>query len=135
MRFFLEKKAPNQIEFGLIYGVIALIILGAACWPPILTLAPDCVFKGLTGMSCPTCGSTRSLVYLSQGDIMPAFSMNPLVTLAMIAAVLYFLTTLVALAFDLSRITCTLTHKEKNIARAAAVMLLLAQWAYLTLRL
>lgn len=135
MRFSLEKKEPSQIEFGLIYGVIALIMLGVARWPPILSFAPDCIFKGLTGGPCPTCGSTRALVLLSHGDLVPAFSLNPLVTLAMIAAVLYFLANLIMLAFHLPRITCILTDKEKNVVRAAAIILLLAQWAYLTMRL
>lgn len=135
MRFSLGKKAPNQIEFGLIYGVIALIMLGVARWPPILSLAPGCVLKGLTGVPCPTCGSTRALVHLSHGDIVLAFLMNPLVTIALIGAVLSFLTSLITLAFDLPRITCLLTDKEKSLARAAVVMLLLAQWAYLTMRL
>jgi hypothetical protein len=131
MRFTLDKKAPNQIEFGVIYGVIALIILGVAGWPPILSLAPGCVFKTLTGIPCPTCGSTRSLVHLSHGDIVPAFFMNPLVTLAMVTTVLYFLISLITLAFDLPRIRCMLTDKEKSIVKAAAVTLLLAQWSYL----
>lgn len=135
MRFSLGKKTPHQIEFGLIYGVIALIMLGVARWPPILSLAPACVFKGLTGIPCPTCGSTRALVHLSHVDIVPAFLMNPLTTLALIGAVLYFLTSLITLAFDLPRIACLLTDKEKNIARATVAILLLAQWAYLTLRL
>ena len=135
MRFSLKKKCPNQIEFGVIYGVIALLLLSAAWWPPILSLAPGCVFRGLTGVPCPTCGSTWSLVHLSHGDILSAFSMNPLVTLVMIAAVLYFFFSLILLAFDLPRITCILTEKEKSLARAAVVMLLLAQWAYLTIRL
>jgi hypothetical protein len=135
MRLFLEKKASNQIEFGVIYGVIALLMLGAAWWPPLLSLAPGCVFQGLTGVPCPTCGSTRSLVHLSHGDIVSAFSMNPLVTLAMIAAVVYFLFSLIILAFDLPRITCILTDKEKSVMRAAVLIILLAQWAYLTIRL
>lgn len=131
MRLFLKKNASNQIEFGLIYGGIALLMLGAAWLPPILSLAPDCVFQGLTGLPCPACGSTRSFVHLSQGDVLSAFSMNPLTTLGMIAAVLYFLSSLITLAFDLPRISFLLTDKEKNRARAGVVMLLLAQWAYL----
>jgi len=134
MRLFLEKKSPHQIEFGLIYGVIALIMLGVAWWPPILSLAPGCVFKRLIGLPCPTCGSTRSLVHLSHGDILSALSMNPLVTLAMIFAVMYFFYSLITLVFDLPRFSCILTDREKSLARAMFIMLLLAQWAYLTMK-
>ena len=131
MRFSLEKKAPGRIEFGIIYGVIALVLLGIARCPPMLSLAPGCVFKGLIGLPCPTCGSTRALVHLSHGEIGPAFSMNPLATLAMFGAVLYFFLSLIALAFDLPRVTFILKDRGKNIVRAAVVTLLLAQWAYL----
>ena len=50
MQLFLKKRAPDQIEFGIIYGGIALAILGAGWSQSILSFAPDCVFKGLTGI-------------------------------------------------------------------------------------
>jgi Protein of unknown function (DUF2752) len=135
MRLFLKKRAPDQIEFGLLYGGIALVMLGVGRLHRVLSLAPDCVFKGLTGIPCPTCGSTRSVVHLSHGDILSAFIMNPLTTLCLILAVLYFIYSLVSAAFDLPRICFLLTNKEKNVVRAGVVLLLLMQWAYLIMLL
>ena len=131
MRLFLKKRAPDQIEFGIIYGGIALVVLGVGRLQPILSFAPHCVFKGLTGIPCLTCGSTRSVVHLSHGDILSAFAMNPLTTLCLISAVLYFFYSLISAATDLPRISLSLTDKEKNIMRAGVVLLLLVQWAYL----
>ena len=131
MQLLLKKRTPDQIEFGIIYGGIALMILGAGWLRSVLSYAPDCVFKGLTGIPCPTCGSTRSVVHLSHGDILSAFTMNPLMTLCLMSAVLYFIYGLIGAAFHLPRIGFLFTDKEKTIMRAGAVMLLIVQWAYL----
>jgi hypothetical protein len=135
MRLYLKKKSSNQIEFGIIYGGIALLMLGVGRLLPILSYAPDCVFKGLIGIPCPTCGSTRSVVHLAHGDILSALAMNPLTTLCLMAAIAYFISSLMSMAFDLPRINFLLADKEKNVMRAGAVMILLAQWAYLIVQL
>lgn len=134
MRLNLKKKSSNQIEFGIIYGGIALLMLGVSRLLPVLSFAPDCVFKGLTGIPCPTCGSTRSVVHLAHGDILSAFAMNPLTTLCLMAAIVYFISSLMSVAFDLPRINILLADKEKKVMRAGAVMILLAQWAYLIIQ-
>ena len=134
MRLYLKKRTSNQIEFGIIYGGIALLMLGAGWLLPILSFAPDCVFKGLTGIPCPTCGSSRSVMHLAHGDILSALAMNPLTTLCLIAAILYFIASLTSVAFDLPRINIILAVKEKNVMRAGVVMILLAQWAYLIIQ-
>jgi hypothetical protein len=131
MQLFLKKRAPDQIEFGIIYGGIALVLLGVGWLPSILSFAPDCVFKGLTGIPCLTCGSTRSVVHLSHGDILSAFTMNPLTTLCLMSAVLYFIYSFMSAAFHLPRISFLFTDKERTIMSAGVVMLLLVQGVYL----
>jgi hypothetical protein len=134
MRLYLKKRTSNQIEFGIIYGGIALLMLGVGWLLPILSFAPDCVFKGLTGIPCPTCGSTRSVVHLAHGDILSALTMNPLTTLCLIAAIVYFIVSLMSVVFDLPRINFLLADKEKNVMRAGVVMIMLVQWAYLIIQ-
>lgn len=131
MQVFFKKRSAGQIEFGVIYGGFAVLILCAARLLPILSLAPACAFKGLTGVPCPTCGSTRSVLYLSQGEISAALAMNPLTTLGLMAAMLYFLYSVVTLACDLPRINFLFADREKIAVRAAAVILLFVQWSYL----
>lgn len=36
-----------------------------------------CLFRWLTGVPCPACGSTRALRVLLQGDVAQAFLINP----------------------------------------------------------
>lgn len=37
-----------------------------------------CVFKNITGVACPSCGSTRAVVLLAEGNITQAGLTNPL---------------------------------------------------------
>lgn len=44
---------------------------------------PGCPFRGLTGLACPGCGSTRGLHCLLHGQVTAAFEFNPLLILAL----------------------------------------------------
>jgi len=36
-----------------------------------------CVFKNATGIACPSCGATRSVLLLAHGNFASAFMLNP----------------------------------------------------------
>jgi len=131
MQVIFNKRNPGQIEFGIIYGSIALLALLAARLVPIASIVPSCAFKGLWGVPCPTCGSTRAVVHLSHGEIAAALAMNPVVALVIVFAVIFFFYSLIALMFDLRKIGFIMTEREKNTVRITAVLLLLAQWGWL----
>jgi hypothetical protein len=44
---------------------------------------PPCLFRSLTGLSCPGCGSTRALHQLLHGHFADAFMLNPLFVIAL----------------------------------------------------
>ena len=48
-----------------------------------------CLFKNVTGIPCPSCGVTRSLIFLMQGNIGEAIYINPLGIIAAIALVIF----------------------------------------------
>lgn len=131
MQITLNKRSPGQIEFGIIYGGIVLLALAAGRFLPVLAFAPPCVFKALTGAPCPTCGSTRSIVYLSHGDVASAFFMNPLILSVSVAAVVYLFYSLFTFFFAAPRIVVALSGNEKDRLRVLAVLLVLANWLYL----
>ena len=63
--------------------VAAAVIVGAAAvlrvFPPGPGgIYPPCPFHWLTGLLCPGCGSLRSLRALTDGDLLAAWTMNPL---------------------------------------------------------
>lgn len=44
---------------------------------------PRCMFKSLTGLDCPGCGSQRAIHALLHGDIGAAWGFNPLLLLSL----------------------------------------------------
>jgi hypothetical protein len=131
MRMILKKRTRGQIEFGIIYGGIALFAVLVGRFVPVLSFAPSCVFKGLTGVPCPTCGATRSVVHLAHGELSASISLNPLVPLCLVIAAVAFMYSLITLIFGIPRIGIILSDREKDIVRSGMVALVLANWCYL----
>jgi len=132
MHLILKKRSSSDIAFGLIYGTIAMLALIAVRFLPVLELMPSCVFRAFTGIPCPTCGATRSLVHLANGNLSASLSRNPAIALLVFAALLMFVYD-VATLFSGSRISLSFTPRESTLIRAGAVVALLANWSYLAL--
>ena len=131
MRVVLVPRRKGQIEFGIIYGSIACFTLLCASFSPLPALLPACAFRQLSGMPCPTCGSTHALLHLAQGEVMPALFFNPLFTLTMIFLLAAFVCSIVAAALKLRRLNFFSSKKERFVLKTAAVMLVILQWVYL----
>jgi len=111
---------------ALVLGWLATV--GAAVW---LMLKCDrhvelCLFKRLTGYPCPTCGSTRGVLHILQGDIPAAWTFNPLLftVLAVAGALLA-----VRVAFGRA-VRIRLSRGEQRIAWTVGIALILLNWAY-----
>lgn len=133
MRVSFSRQERGSIEFGALYGGIALAGLLAVSLLPIARILPSCAFKGLTGMPCPTCGFTRAAVALSRGSLTTAISMNPLLSILVIAALLAGAYSAITFAFRMKRVRISLDRREGNAVRAAAVLLFFLNWLYLCL--
>jgi hypothetical protein len=65
-------------------NLTAVALAGAAAFflwsvhPEESGLIPRCLFLQGTGLYCPGCGSLRAIHYLLQGELAPAWAMNPL---------------------------------------------------------
>ncbi|MGC8917620.1 MAG: DUF2752 domain-containing protein [Thermoanaerobaculum sp.] len=81
------------------FGPLALVTSGALAavwsarfWPAVGAALPPCPFRTLTGVPCPTCGTTHAFLALAQGNLGAAFAANPLVVASVaVAALLAFL--------------------------------------------
>lgn len=131
MRISLRYRNPGEIEFEIIYGSIAVMALVTALYLPITDIVPDCAFKAFTGIPCPTCGSTRSLMHLAHGDVAGSLILNPLFSLAMITALVLFFARLAHIPFSRSRIALIHTRREGIFFRAVIAGLFLVNWFYL----
>ncbi|MCP4896523.1 MAG: DUF2752 domain-containing protein [bacterium] len=57
-------------------------------WPFVRRFLSPCLFQSLVGIPCPSCGSTRAMEALVQGNLLAAVTFNPLV----VFVILVFLT-------------------------------------------
>jgi hypothetical protein len=77
-----------------LYGLLALLCTGGYAWVYYnLTRAAEnelytCTFKKIAGIPCPSCGSTRSVISLMQGDLVQAVIWNPMGLALMISMAL-----------------------------------------------
>ncbi len=93
-----------------------------------------CLFKELTTVPCPSCGSTRSVKSLVRGDVWNAFYWNPfgiIISLTMILLPFWLIFDLIAKknTFYIFYIGLEKFLKNKWIA-AAAIILVLANWIW-----
>lgn len=99
-------------------------------WPAMIALAaPGCLFRLWTGIPCPTCGATRSVLAMLDGRIVPAVAFNPLVAIATGA----FLAGGIAAPFWVARGLPVLAVEGGPSRRvvAAALAVVVANWAWL----
>lgn len=70
-----------------VVAIWSLIIAGAVYLfifePGKTGFFPGCPFRFLTGFNCPGCGTTRALHHILHGHFSTAFSLNPLLLIAL----------------------------------------------------
>ena len=78
-----------------LYRILAILSLAGYAWIGFHFLFSGdekntltvCLFKAVTGIPCPSCGITRSILLFISGDFQSALLMNPLGGLALVALV------------------------------------------------
>lgn len=128
-----RSLAPREIDHELLwllvsFGTFASLALWFAAGLP----TPSCVFHSLTGLPCPTCGSTRAAYHFLHGHFAASFLFNPLAFLAFCALVLFDLYALTILAARAPRLRLhSFSPVEKLLLRSLVVALLAGNWFYL----
>jgi hypothetical protein len=128
-----RRLRPLELDheaLWLLVGGASLCLLGVALATPGIQL-PRCAFKTLTGLPCPTCGLTRTVIALSRGDVDRAVFMNPLAALLCGAGLIYLLYAAIVLALRLPRFRPTVTATGARRLRIAAFTALAVNWAWL----
>lgn len=127
VRLLARPGPPLGLIFAAI-GALAALVVG------LLRLdrlpVPLCYVKALSGMPCPTCGSTRALGRLFDADLAGAFAMNPLAALLALGLLLWGAADLALLRRGRA-LAVELEPPLGRWLRIAAILAILANWAYL----
>lgn len=77
-----------------LYSVIGLTCVAGYSWLAFVQFVPQlsgfgvCIFKHIAGIPCPSCGVTRAIQLLLQGNVRESLLMNPLGILVALLAVI-----------------------------------------------
>jgi len=86
---------PNQL-----YTLFTILILAGYGWVGFHFFQPEpkqpmqtamigtCMFKSVTGIACPACGTTRSVIHLAHGHVQQAAWINPFGFIAILFLIL-----------------------------------------------
>ena len=135
LRMWLVPARHPSADIEIVVGVLGLAAsVGLACLPLdwIVPWLGGCRFHDLTGHPCPTCGITRGLLRLAEGEVLAGFRQNPLLVGAMMAWLAYTPIALVLWWRRLPRPRWSATSRRAAWAwRLAIVLAALGNWAFL----
>jgi hypothetical protein len=89
-----------------------------------------CVFKGLSGLPCPTCGSTRAAARLFGLDPAGALAMNPFTTVVAVVLAAWAVADLLLIPRG-KALRVGLSPRLGRVLRVTALLAFLANWIYL----
>jgi hypothetical protein len=97
-QFFISKlgiERLQRVKFSIrLLALLALLFLGRvlAVRTSGFSTGPSlCLFRNVTGLPCPFCGSTRSVGHILQGEFSAALHSNPLGYLGLAFLVVLFI--------------------------------------------
>lgn len=118
-----------ELAVGLLLSVSALLM---SLLP--IRLLPHCGFATRTGLPCPSCGTTRCLDYVAQGNLAQAFFMQPLFCIFAGCFSVWLIYTFMATAFKWPSLRIRLENRRDVIGvLLLATLLFLINWTYLIL--
>ena len=93
-----------------------------------------CLMKSVTGIPCPSCGSTRSIMAMLNGDFYAGFLSNPMGIIILFILILGPLWTAYDLLFNQKSLWAFYNQMEKIIRKKSVaiplILLVSANWAW-----
>jgi hypothetical protein len=129
----LRPLTREARQLALLWGVVVVSVLALRpFWLALAPLMPACPFRQITGIPCPSCGSTHAAVALMHGRLGVALAANPL---AAIAGVVFLAGGLVAplwaaLGWPVPNVPAPLPRWMRTVLATG----LLVGWAYLIMK-
>ncbi len=137
LRLRLYRVPPDspsaKVEIVLaLAGTLAPLLLWLAPVDLLARFAGSCTFHALTGLPCPSCGTTRGFLALAHGDLLAALRMNPLLFGFLLAVWAWTPVAWILWLGRLPRPRMALGGRGSRLVIALALVLALAaNWAFL----
>jgi len=131
LRFRAATGTERQL--AMLWGAAAVsAVVLRPVWIAAAPFLGSCTFRRLTGIPCPTCGTTRAALALLDFDLGAAIGVNPLATLV---GVVFIVGGWAALAWVLLRGSVPVTGLHWSYRwTAVTIGLVLVNWIYLIVR-
>ena len=85
----LQSATSTQRQLAMLWAAAAVsAVILRPLWVAIAPLLGSCTFRNLTGIPCPSCGTTRTALALLDFDIGSALTVNPLATIVAVAFII-----------------------------------------------
>lgn len=120
----LRQRLQDHGVPGVVFLVwVAIVVLAYFFSQRTGTDLPLCTLRRATGIPCPTCGGTRATMSLLAGHPVRALAFNPVVTVFVVVAPLWWLSRLL-------RPPPPWSPARRRVASILAWVLVLSNWAY-----
>ena len=127
----LVRRHDAAPPLGAIFGAVLLTCAGLAWgWLRLGLPLPGCPFRALTGLPCPTCGTTHLVQALLAGDVLGALAHNPFVFACGVALAGWSVASAAGLVAG-HRVSVVLAPREATALRVTVVVLVILDWAWL----
>lgn len=132
---FFKAQAPASFDFETVWAVTLAVgvVPFLAWWTGFLRL-PPCNMQRLAGLPCPTCGTSRTVRLLLDGELAAAFFMSPAAFLGIGVMLLYSIYAVTVVAGRLPRLRLVAGGKPWKFVLIMGGVLVLANWGYLVYR-
>lgn len=128
----LQPATRTQRQLAILWSAAAIsALILRPVWIAIAPHLRPCTFRHLTGIPCPTCGTTRAALALLNFDLASALAVNPLATMV---GVVFIVGGALAMVWVLLRAPAlSWPYRWSRAWTAAVVGVVLINWTYLIL--
>jgi hypothetical protein len=133
MRWQWRHLQTGELDHELIWLMVSCFGAGGlAVWLWLHLPLPQCNFRALFGIPCLTCGSTRAAGALFHAEILHAWLVSPLATVAFCGMAAFDIYAVAVLTSGAPRLRITFAGRKARLTSAALVAAAaLLNWIYL----
>jgi len=123
---------PGDAPLARQLAVATLVVLPVGLWwmRQFPSALPPCLMRSVWGVPCPTCGSTRAWLALSEGRPLAAITANPLVTIVTLALMVWAVGGLAVTLVPRWRLTLEASPGEGRRFLLVTIVAILASWLW-----